>query len=74
MNALFVGSKDRGVTRLEALLNADHTIVRVITSDEGDPDGFCEGSFQGESDARGLRKITPTDINVSRQFPRSVAP
>lgn len=64
MNVLFVGSKDRGVACLEALLEDGQTIVGVVTTGSVDPDAFWDGSVKEAADARGLQTFTPADINA----------
>ncbi len=63
MRVLFVGSKDRGVRCLEALLEAGIEIVGVVTTPDSDPDAFWDGSVERAADEHGLDVYTPQDIN-----------
>lgn len=65
MDVLFVGSKDRGVRCLEALLDAGTEIVGVITVPDDDPDAFWEGSVERTAAERGLSVQAPKNVNDS---------
>jgi methionyl-tRNA formyltransferase len=63
MRILFVGSKDRGVRCLHALLEADAEIAATVTVPDDDPDAFWDGSVEVAAADAGLPVHTPADIN-----------
>jgi methionyl-tRNA formyltransferase len=63
MRLLFVGSKDRGVRCLDALFEAGHNVVAVVTNSGPDPDAFWTGSVSEAAKARDLPVYEPDDIN-----------
>lgn len=63
MKILFVGSKDRGVACLEALLDVGHEIIEVVTNPGTDPDAFWDGSVAEAAEDRGIPVSAPSDIN-----------
>lgn len=63
MRLLFVGSKDRGVRCLEALYEAGHDIVAVVTPSKSDPDAFWTGSVGETASAREIPVYQPSNIN-----------
>lgn len=63
MRIVFIGSKDRGVRCLEALLSAGFDIVAVVTEQDTDPDAFWEGSVERTARDEELEVHVPDDIN-----------
>lgn len=63
MRILFVGSKDRGVRCLNALIEEGHEIVGVVTAPKDDPNKFWEGSVADIAESKDLPLYTPRDIN-----------
>lgn len=63
MNVLFLGSKDRGVACLDALIDAGITVCAVVAESNEDPDAFWEASVAEAATRHDLPLITPTNIN-----------
>lgn len=67
MEVLFIGSKDRGVRCLNALVDANKNIVAVVTEDGDESDAFWDGSVAAAASNLGIKTHIPSDIN-SPQF------
>lgn len=63
MKIVFLGSKDRGVNCLEALIDAGHEITGVVTAPEEDPNKFWEGSVEETAQDYNIPTLLPEEIN-----------
>lgn len=67
MKILFIGSKDRGVRCLNALLEAGKNVVGVVTEDDDDPDAFWDESVARAANEHALNTYSPDNVN-DKQF------
>lgn len=63
MRILFIGSKDRGVRCLNALLEAGKNVVGVVTEDDDDPDAFWDESVARAANEHALNTYSPDNVN-----------